>query len=192
MYKIKLIILLVFYIPHFVLFSVSKNKEIIRTDFDAFIINNRLKLNGIWAFVSALSDSYYRKLFYYRVGKIAALVSWYSPGEKNLKFGSHLALGEGVYLAHAYSTYINAKRIGKNLSIRNCTTIGNKKDGHNDSLPIIGDNVTIGVNTVIIGDIKIGNNVVIGAGSVIIKDVPDNCIVAGNPGRVIKKLTENK
>ena len=53
------------------------------------------------------------------------------------------------------------------------------------------DNVSIGANVTIIGDIKIGNNVIIGAGSVVVKDVTDNCIVAGNPARVIRTLEYN-
>lgn len=48
------------------------------------------------------------------------------------------------------------------------------------------DNVTVGANAVIIGNITIGNNVIVGAGSVVVKDVPDNAIVAGNPARIIK------
>ena len=58
-------------------------------------------------------------------------------------------------------------------------------DGRKDLLPTIGDNVTIGANVVIIGEITVGNNVTIGAGSVIIKDVPDYAIVVGNPQRII-------
>lgn len=41
----------------------------------------------------------------------------------------------------------------------------------------IGDNVTIGAGSIIIGDIIIGNNVTIGAGSIINKNIPDNSIV---------------
>lgn len=52
----------------------------------------------------------------------------------------------------------------------------------------IGNNVSIGCNVCIIGSIRIGNNVKIGAGSVVIKDVPDNCVIAGNPAKVIKYL----
>jgi acetyltransferase-like isoleucine patch superfamily enzyme len=44
----------------------------------------------------------------------------------------------------------------------------------------------------IIGDINIGNNVVVGAGAVVVKDVPDNCIVAGNPARIIKYLDDKQ
>ena len=45
----------------------------------------------------------------------------------------------------------------------------------------------INVNSCVFGKIKIGNNVVIGAGTVLKKSVPDNCVVIGNPARIIKK-----
>lgn len=54
----------------------------------------------------------------------------------------------------------------------------------------IGDNVWIGGNTVIVPGVHIGNNTVIGAGSVVTKDIPDWVIAAGNPCRVIRRITE--
>lgn len=55
----------------------------------------------------------------------------------------------------------------------------------------IGNNVWIGDKTTILKGVSIGNNVIIGANTLINKDVPDNCIVAGNPFKIIKKF-ENK
>jgi acetyltransferase-like isoleucine patch superfamily enzyme len=52
---------------------------------------------------------------------------------------------------------------------------------------IIGNNCIIGVNSIILPGLHIGNHVVVAAGSVVTKDVPDNCIVAGNPARIIKE-----
>lgn len=55
----------------------------------------------------------------------------------------------------------------------------------------IGDNVWIGGSTVILPGVHIGSNTVIGAGSVVTKDIPDWVIAAGNPCRVIRKITED-
>lgn len=52
----------------------------------------------------------------------------------------------------------------------------------------IGDGSYIGINAVIVGNVKIGKHCVIGANSVITKDVPDYCVAVGSPARVIKKL----
>lgn len=52
---------------------------------------------------------------------------------------------------------------------------------------VIGDDVFIGANSIILKAVKIGNGAVIGAGAVVTKDVPANSIVAGNPARVLQR-----
>lgn len=52
----------------------------------------------------------------------------------------------------------------------------------------IGNDVWIGGNCTILPGVTIGNNVVVAAGGVVTKDVPDNCLVAGVPAKVIRKL----
>lgn len=51
----------------------------------------------------------------------------------------------------------------------------------------IGNHVWIGARSMILKGVTIGDNAVIAAGSVVTKDVPPNCIVGGNPARVIKE-----
>lgn len=51
----------------------------------------------------------------------------------------------------------------------------------------IGDLSMIGIGSSIIQGVKIGRNVTVGAGCVVINDIPDNSVVVGNPGRLIKK-----
>ena len=53
---------------------------------------------------------------------------------------------------------------------------------------IIKDNVWIGSCSTILKGVTIGNNSVVGCNSVVTKDVPDNCVVAGNPAKIIKYL----
>jgi acetyltransferase-like isoleucine patch superfamily enzyme len=52
----------------------------------------------------------------------------------------------------------------------------------------IAKNVWIGAAAIILKGVTIGENSVIGAGSVVVRDVPPNCIAAGNPARVVKRL----
>lgn len=52
---------------------------------------------------------------------------------------------------------------------------------------VIGDNVWIGMNSVVMPGVKIGDNVVVGANSVVTGDISPNRIVAGNPCRVIRE-----
>jgi acetyltransferase EpsM len=46
----------------------------------------------------------------------------------------------------------------------------------------------IGINACIKQNITVGKWSVVGAGAVVVKDVPDNVVVVGNPGRIIKKI----
>ena len=54
----------------------------------------------------------------------------------------------------------------------------------------IGSNIWFGANVVVCSGVTIGDNAVVAAGSVVIRDVPANALVAGNPARVIRLITE--
>lgn len=55
----------------------------------------------------------------------------------------------------------------------------------------IGNNVWIGENVSVLSGVEIGENAILGANSVVTKDIPKNCIVAGNPAKVIKIFDKN-
>lgn len=124
------------------------------------------------------NNSYYRTLFYYRIGPVwAMLIGWYRPGDRYFQISYTSKIGRGMLIAHPYSTIINAEKIGDNFRCIHCTTLGDKDGGR----PMLGNNVMLGANVTIIGPVHIGNNVTVDAGSVVVKDVPDSCVVAGNP-----------
>jgi len=100
-------------------------------------------------------------------------------------------IGPGFFIGHACSIFIGDAKIGKNCNLTHLTTIGWGLGTHKGGVPEIGDNVWIGPNCVISGNIKIGNDVVISAGSVVSKDIPDKCLVMGNPARVIQANYDN-
>ena len=56
----------------------------------------------------------------------------------------------------------------------------------------IGNNVFIGIRTIIMPGVKIGDNVIIGAQSVVTKNIPDNSVAVGSPAKVICSLDEYK
>ena len=96
-------------------------------------------------------------------------------------------LGKSVIIYHAFGLVVHENtKIGSNVVLRQCTTIGNRSNY--GECPIIEDNVNIGANVVIIGPITIGNNSIIGAGSVVLNDVEPNSVYAGNPAIKVKDL----
>jgi len=54
----------------------------------------------------------------------------------------------------------------------------------------IGSDVWVGGGAIILPGVRIGSGAVVGAGSVVTRDIPDRMFAAGNPCRVIRKITE--
>ena len=95
------------------------------------------------------------------------------------------SIGGGLRIEHPVGIVIGGGVIiGKNAIILQGVTIGEKYvDSRSDgSYPCIGDNVVIGVNTVLLGNIRIGNNVIFGANSLVLRDVEDNSLILGLHG----------
>ena len=116
-------------------------------------------------------------------------------------YGSHIEVGKNFF-ANYNCTIIDVARVRIGDNCQMAPNVAIYTAGHpvnpttrNSAFEYgkevtIGDNVWLGGNTVVCPGVNIGNNVVIGAGSVVTKDIPDWSIAAGNPCRVIRKITE--
>lgn len=90
-------------------------------------------------------------------------------------------IGEGTVIPHSVGVVLHQTSvIGKRCRIYQNVTLGNANG------PKIGDDVIIGANAVILGNVTIGNGAKIGAGAVVVKDVPGGVTVVGVPGRIVK------
>lgn len=97
-------------------------------------------------------------------------------------------IGPGLFIGHFGTLGINTRaKIGKNLTIMFGVTIGQANRGKLKGFPVIGDNVWIGAHAVIVGNVSIGSDVLIAPNSYVNFDVPDNSMVIGNPGKIIRK-----
>ena len=116
-------------------------------------------------------------------------------------YGYNIRIGENFYANHGLTILDPAEvTFGDNVFIApDCGfyTAGHPIDaeqrnkGIEYAYPIkIGDNVWIGGGVKVMPGVTIGSNSVIGGGSVVTKDIPDSVIAAGNPCRVIRKITE--
>ena len=91
-------------------------------------------------------------------------------------------------------------RVGQSVTLGNNVRCGANSyitdtDGHSDDYRagkdrpvVIGDNVWLGMNVLVLKGVHIGENSLIGANSVVTKDIPANVIAVGNPCKVIKQL----
>lgn len=138
---------------------------------------------------SIFGKSYTKNRFIFYLGfpiwvPYRILIDWIM----GIEIPMHTNIGPGLILHHGQGLVINAETvIGKNCLLRHNTTIGCKIVNNNPGKsPIIGDNVDIGSNSVILGEINIGSNSVVGAGSVVLKNIDENEIFAGNPAVKIK------
>lgn len=95
-------------------------------------------------------------------------------------------IDSGFFMNHTYGIVIHSDAtLGKNVNVSKGVVIGQANRGSKAGVPQIGNNVFIGPNACLFGNVKVGNNVAIGANSVVLSDVPDNSVVAGIPARVV-------
>lgn len=118
-------------------------------------------------------------------------------GGGTVRIGKGSEIGERCRISIANSLDIGEKVLfSPNVYITDCD-----HDYHNIDVPVIaqgivqkgqkvsiGDGSYIGINVVIVGNVKIGKHCVIGANSVVTKDIPDYCVAVGSPARVIKNI----
>ena len=96
-------------------------------------------------------------------------------------------IDNGLRISHFGHIVINPYTvIGKNFNICQGVTIGHA-EGKRRGSPIIGNNVSIQPNAVIVGNVKIGNDVMIAPNAFVNCDVPDGAIAIGNPVQIIQR-----
>ena len=174
--------------PILLIYRSSDKKHLINEDIERWCSEHNILFSSYTdALTKLMFNRTFRTLLYYRLNKVPSYLKSVFHQDKSFFISPSCDIEGGLFFWHPLSTYLYAKHIGKNCTIRQLTTFGNLGKKDPSARPIIGDNVDIGVNVTIIGNIKIGDNVTIGAGTVITKDVPDGCNVVGNPAYIIRR-----
>lgn len=99
------------------------------------------------------------------------------------------SIGAGFLLVHAFDIVVGADvRMGSNVVLFNGVSLGKKHSGViGAGMPQVGNDCLFGTGAKILGGVVIGNNVTIGANSVVLQDVENGVTCAGNPARVLQK-----
>lgn len=173
--------------------------ELLRADASRYTEHNP----HLWTLLKLIFSSRgFLSVFFFRLssafrerglGILAGLLDRFSTTLTGAEIRSTACIGPGLHIAHTYGLVIGGNvRAGRNLSLRQCTTLGGRggrtrehSDDFRWSQPVIGDDVSIGCNAVLLGPILVGSKSVIGACSLVIHDVPSNTVVGGNPARPI-------
>lgn len=134
---------------------------------------------------------WYRK--YQKTGSFLGRFILYRLSRKyGLEISPQAKIGSGLYLGHPYNITVGEGVIlGDNVNLHKGYTIGRTNRGNAGS-PTIGNNVFIGINATVVGDIRIGDNVLIAPNSYVNFDVPEHSIVIGNPGEIHYKEDATK
>ncbi|MDW7727564.1 MAG: acyltransferase [Candidatus Methanoperedens sp.] len=117
----------------------------------------------------------------------------------NISDGEEIKIGSNSHISdYSYLSGVGGLEIGSNVAISSGVRIYSYSNDYHDPTNlikdqvkkgkiVIGSNVLIGANVVILPGVKIGNNTVIGAGAVVSKNIPENSIAIGIPARLVNK-----
>jgi len=102
-------------------------------------------------------------------------------------------MGRRVRFWHHGGCVVGALYVGDDVQFRHNVTVGLAHHGAPlTTVPIIEDRVIVGAGACILGPITVGHDSVIAANAVVTIDVPPYSLVAGIPGKVIRKLEERE
>lgn len=173
----------------------------INRNFFKIIIQDSIRYGGrnyirIW-----LRDPRFRAIIILRLGQLLKKKKFifksfflrYLKNKLSLKYGFdttfNVQIGEGFKIVHLGGIVIHGNSVvGNNATIHNNVTLGQSLRGKENSfkVPQIGNNVFIGVGSVLVGDIILGDNVIIGAQTLVNRNFESNSTIIGIPGRSLK------
>ena len=172
---------------------INKNTEFIKDKSSKIKVNNRLGIGRVIGYTGNLKTTFIME----KNSKLSVLGKFYfyTGCKVVIRENAELILGNGSFINVDSKIYCKEKiEIGKNtfigeeVIIRDTDEHSIIRDGYKDTKSIkIGNNVWIGMRAMILKGVVIGDGAVVAAGSVVTKDVPNNCLVAGNPARIVRK-----
>ena len=152
-----------------------------------YIIVKYFMSKGLQAVISFRISSFFYQQGHYTLAKI---VKNHCIRVTGADIAEAAKICEGFSIGHPVGIVVGGSTsIGRNCFILSGVVLGSKSNLLGEGRIKIGDNAYLGTGCKIIGDIHVGNNVTIGANSVVIEDIPDNAICVGVPGKV--RLCEN-
>lgn len=102
-------------------------------------------------------------------------------------------IGRRFFIDHGMGVVIGETTIiGDDVLLYKGVVLGGTSLENKKRHPTICDNVVVGSDAIVLGDIKIGENCKIGAGAVVTKPAPANSTIVGIPGRTLESIRKDK
>jgi acetyltransferase-like isoleucine patch superfamily enzyme len=113
-----------------------------------------------------------------KIGSFCTLVGAIMRAEREISIGNYVFIAHEVVISdceHAGRASVQAR--ASRLPPGNC-----------EPRPVcIGNDVWIGMRSIILAGVTIGDGAIVGAGAVVSDNVPAHCIASGNPARVVRR-----
>ena len=145
---------------------------------------------GLKSLVTLIFSHQIRYMYWWRKAhKKQTLFRRYKLVRYARKYGLEIAvdaeIGNGLYLGHPYNITVGSGvKMGDNVNLHKGSTIGRENRGAREGVPKLGNNVMVGINATVVGNITIGNDVMIAPNAFVNFDVPSHSVVIGNPGKI--------
>ena len=128
------------------------------------------------------------RLWTKRVPVIPRFISHFSRFLTGIEIHPGAKIVMSFFIDHGMGVVIGETTvIGNNVTLFQGVTLGGTGKEKGKRHPTLGNNIVVGVGAKVLGDIVIGDNVRIGANSVVLESVPPDSTVVGVPGRVVKQ-----
>ncbi len=142
-----------------------------------------LLYQGLWAL---WLHNIAHALFKIKIPFIPRLISQISRILTLIEIHPGATIGKRCFIDHGVGIVIGETAVvGDDVTIYQGVTLGGTGGERGKRHPTIGNNVVIGADAIILGNIMVHDNARIGAGAVVTKSVPANSTVVGNPARIV-------
>lgn len=130
-----------------------------------------------WRKVSEHPKNMFAQILLYRISR-----------KFGIEISKNAIVGAGLYLGHPYNiTVAGGAVLGNNINLHKGCTIGRENRGKREGTPVLENDIFVGINACIVGNIHIGTDVMIAPNAYVNFDVPSHSIVIGNPAKIISK-----
>ena len=127
-------------------------------------------------------------LWLMKIPFVPRLISQISRFFTGIEIHPGAKFGPGVFIDHGNGVVIGeTAEIGESVLIYHQVTLGGTSLLPGKRHPTIGNGVMIGAGAKLFGPITVGNNSQIAGGAIVTRDIPADCVVVGNPARIVKR-----